>query len=373
MDKPKVRKPNQVMPEHLRDNGDPEKIALWKKYCQIQNDMHYHPERFYPVKSPDGEEGVIWLDLIQAKKYNKKKIRHLEGNERKRAQKIVEEKSAFFQSMKGKMGYLARQFNQHTVYKKSGMKDVAAYVPYVIELFGQFRTNEEVIKLIFEKYGYKLSAQRVSHVKLANKDEITRRQNEWAAKYVDMDVSQKRGRIERLAYLLMTNTEEYKKDNRFQIERSREIRAIIEQIRKEVEGDKLVVDVHGQIDVTATMNVNLSLQDLSKKISVNSFVVALVAAKRGVDPTYIMNQLTTSYYRNYSGFKRLNPGGYEPAPPSSLINTYDWDAIDKMHEGKNNDIPEAEVVEDNYEQKSLKERLQAMMAERKDNVQNGNK
>jgi hypothetical protein len=56
--------------------------------------------------------------------------------------------------------------------------------------------------------------------------------------------------------------------------------------------------------------------------------LALVAAKRGIDPTRLMTQLTSSYYNSLTGYGRYEPEK-QLVPPTDL--TYNWNEIERRH------------------------------------------
>jgi hypothetical protein len=370
MEQPRVKKYEESRPKHIKDD-DLEKIDQWKQYCRIKKEIQEHPRRFIEIKHPDTEGDTMWIDLVKPRPFVNKSIRHLPDKEKKQILELV----TYFARLKGKLGGLSRKINSINPVKYNTGKNTEPYIPYIIEFCGQWKTNEEVVKEVYKQHEYSITTRKVAEVRMSHKDEITKLQNEWAAKYEDMDIAKKRGRLERLAYLIATNTDEYKKDNKYSIERSKEIRALIEQVRKEVEGEKLSVDINGNINITATMNLNLSLQVLSSKVSVNSFIIALVAMKRGIDPMKLQNELMTSYYQNYAGYKQINHGQFQKKYPSNLINTYDWDVIAKVHENdeKEEDQPieEAIIVEETPTQIDIKKKLLDMIASKKEEFKNG--
>jgi hypothetical protein len=128
------------------------------------------------------------------------------------------------------------------------------------------------------------------------------------------------------------------------IEYARLMLQILDQIEKEVEGENININIQGQINVDMTIEVNKSLYEAQKRVPMNNMILAMVAAKRGIDPTKLMTQLTTSYYRNITGF-----GVYEPdkqlVHPVDL--TYNWNEIERKHRTKDKSvvIEDAQIVE----------------------------
>jgi hypothetical protein len=175
-----------------------------------------------------------------------------------------------------------------------------------------------------------------------NLKEIERLRDQYAADFSDLSLTKKRGRLDKLSVMFHTYYNKWKADER--LDYSRELRALIDQIKKEVEGELININVQGQINVDLTMEVNKTLAEAYRRVPVNNIILAMVAAKRGVDPTRLMAQLTSSYYHNTTGY-----GPYEPdkemVHPVDL--TYNWNDIERKHRTKDKSllmIEDAKIV-----------------------------
>ena len=238
-------------------------------------------------------------------------------------------------------------------------KDPATQETYwavVLEMMGQFKSNEEVKTAVKAAYGIELTPFKLNAFRQQNRDKIDKLKSEWEGSYDDFSITRKRGQVERLAYLLSTQLEKYKENDAYSTARSREIREIIKDIRLTVEGNKLQIDINGQIDITATVNMNMTLQQLTQRVSVNSFIIGMVASKRGLSAEGLMADLMTSYYRSWNGFIPVTQTD-EMVYPSNLINSYDWNVIKAKHENDAIQETPAKVVESTPAALDLKERL----------------
>ena len=68
----------------------------------------------------------------------------------------------------------------------------------------------------------------------------------------------------------------------FNVHKWKEIRAIIEQARKEVEGDELVLKVNGRIDVEATISMVMKNSVIMQDLTVIQMVMSRVCQRIGV-------------------------------------------------------------------------------------------
>lgn len=332
-------------------------INVYKDWYKKHKKLEERPDRYYRYEVPGSKE-VIEIDLQHAPLVVKKKLKRLPKKEQTKLQPLISE----FSREKARLGLLKKKWaNSNKSDKLASVASLDPFAATIIELCGQWKTNREVQQIIEEQYGFKVSEHRLLEFKKKNLDKINKLKSQWEGSYDEFSVTKKRGRIENLVYLLNTQRDEYKRSNTFPTLRSKEIREIIKQIKDEIEGNKLSIDVNGNINITASINMNMNIRDLTKRVSLNNFIVALVAGMRGVDQTKMMNRLTNSYYRAFNGFTQ-STGNETVVHPSDLINHYDWNAIQRKHEQKQ-DIQDAQIIEEQSEPKSvdLKEKLMELM------------
>ena len=348
------------VPDHVR-KGTKEVKQAYKEWTELKEKLHNHPKRWYSTPHREDPDRINEIDLIGA--FGNVKKWAVNASE----EQMVEIKDDWteLQKIKTEITRRKRIWDKSTSGNNLSIRGLEPYAAEVMELFGQWKSVTEVKKELYERWGYDISANKISKFKTINRDKIDKLRTEWESSYDDFDVARKRGRIERLAFLARTQMDKYQENNSHSVTHSREIRAIIEQIRKEVEGDRLAIDINGNIDVNTTINMNLSVQRLTQKVSINAFVVSLVAAKRGIDPIKLMGKLTTSFYNQYNGFTNMKDTTGEPEYPSNLIQTYDWNEIGKMHERGEvieYEVVEDEVVEDEAAIDSVKSKMMNMLA-----------
>ena len=112
------------------------------------------------------------------------------------------------------------------------------------------------------------------------------------------------------------------------IELSKELRAIIEQIRKEVKGEEIKLTVDGRIDINATIQANQTLHEFLQKLPINMIVIGLTAAKQGLNPASLIASLGNSYYSKFNGFAGAvtvqKSSGFERLDESALNSVKNW-------------------------------------------------
>jgi hypothetical protein len=226
----------------------------------------------------------------------------------------------------------------------------------IIDMFARYQTVEEV-KANLEKKGYSTAIDHIWKFFLNNRDIIDKKRAEFLRSAKDHFLATDAGRMETLAMLhqrfvgIFNDTYSTSNPNKTELRLlSQEIRAIIEQARKEIKGEEVKLTIDGKIDINASIQAAATIQDISKKLPINIIPIYLVATKQGIDPHLILSSLTNSFYKNFNGFRKLKNSG--PAPTTlDIIRNYDWNEISKYHSDK----PEDQTQETDYEEISFVE------------------
>lgn len=355
MSEEKINDTNIVTTPAILNNAPEEVMALYREWFKRYEALHADKSKYFLTHNVDGKE--FKLDLTTPIVHIKRILKTVPKSYHAK----ILRKASVIQKEKARLMSLRKQWMNYQFDPKSKI-DVTDSL--IVELLGQFKTNEEIIKVVFETFGVMISTNKIKSIKTKNLDKVNKLKSEWEGSYDEFSVTRKRGRIERLVYLLHTQTEQYKQSNTYPIPRSKEIREIIKQIKDEIEGNKIAIDINGTIDVTSTINMNMNLQQLTQRVSLNSFIVAMVAMKRGIDPTKLMNQLQNSYYKAYNGFSQMTPiEADKMIYPSNLINTYDWAAIEAKHKDDKDEVEEVQVIDEQPNPKTveLKNKLLDLM------------
>jgi hypothetical protein len=212
----------------------------------------------------------------------------------------------------------------------------------VIDLYARFFSVDEIVKIITDKWGLSINAPVVRKFYVDNKEKIDKLKAEFILSSKSIRVATDAGRMEILAKLAWEM--ETKFDKGKSIEVSKELRSILEQVRKEVKGDEIRLTIDGKIDINATIQANKTIHEALQKLPINMIVIGLTAAKQGLNPSSIIASLSNSYYAKFNGFNKLLDKA-EIQLPGQYIKTYNWEEIRKKNEENTIDVEAIEVFE----------------------------
>lgn len=251
----------------------------------------------------------------------------------------------------------------------------------IMEWYAKYSNHDEVKKNL-EAAGYVVSINDVIKFFLNNRDTIDKKRIEFIRSSKDHYLATDAGRMETLAMLhakfMQLFNDSYataKPDKNMLKALSQEIRAIVEQARKEIKGEEVKLTVDGHIDINASMQATLTIQDISKKMPIHIIPIYLVAAKMGIDPHSLLGSLTNSFYRKFNGFGVMDKNASVPNT-IDIIRNYDWNEISQYHRDKPiggdativdyEDIPFAEA----NKVQSKREKLQEILKSQRDDLAN---
>lgn len=315
-----------VLPDFL--NGcDDEAIHTWRRWMLISKKIDNDPERWYVVvdkktgktKEYDmkGNAGVVIKSAKQfgINKEEEDKIREI-GN---RIQKLQVEKATLY-----------KKWNRLVFNVKKGDDGVLAVRnAEILTLFGKFYTINEIHNIIKDKWGAGITLESLQKFAVQNKTKIDKAKADYVLNSKELRLATDAGRLEILSMLAFEMEKKFEKNQ--SIEVSKELRGIVEQIRKEVKGDEIKLTIDGKIDIQATIQANLTLNEVLQKLPINMIILGLVAAKQNVNPAALIASLGNSYYSKINGFSKLYDKS-EVQLPGKFIRQYDWDQLKRNHE-----------------------------------------
>jgi len=319
---------NITLPKEL-ENAPENVKGYYIKYIELSDSLKNSPIRYYTAIDGYGQSHTVdclavWSQIH--KKFNKlHKIPESDYAE-------VKERGLKLGLLKVQKGKWNRKWN-NAINKGGKHKSIFEMRKGdILEEFGKYKNIDQMHKILHE-WGFKENRNAVSKFYYANIDEIKGRRARFASTEKDFYLSTTAGRVESLSYLYYELLELFQSNKN--VRYASEVRAVIEQVRKEINGDEIRLTIDGKIDITASIQANRSLQELNKKIPVNMIVVGIVAAKKGLNQADIMSQLTNSFYKNFNGFLGNTPDDSELEYPSHFIKSYDWGHIENLHKDKN--------------------------------------
>lgn len=257
----------------------------------------------------------------------RKMIAHLPQEE----QENILAQATVVRKLQGKVSSLKRkafnikQFGPYS-WQESVLDDRAAEL---LEYFGRFYSAAEVHRIVTTEWGFDVNYTTIDNFRKRHIDRIKEKQEEYKRDYSDIRLGHKRSRLDELQYLYSHRKAKYESTS--SKEDYKLLLQTIEQIRKEVEGDKLTIDGHLTMDVEHTVNLHIQ-NEVLKHVVINDIIVARLAAKLSVDSRVLINKLHKSYYAKFTGFGTTVDTDFEEVPiyPSKFV--YNFDDLNKQNE-----------------------------------------
>lgn len=313
-------------PDYIQE-GSSDLIEAFVQYEYARRVLDQHPDRWYTFKNKQGRRETIDLKVrtvrtpILSKYGSEENVKEAEEIQAVVLMRLIEDVSE----------------KKHTLHKairsqKNRGAAIGIYTERLLELFGKFNPIEEIVKIIKAEAGTELGIIELTQFYNTNKALIEKRKEDYLRSSNQYKIATDAGRLEILNSLLTDSLLKYK--NRLEEGKdaiakaySQEIRAIIEQARKEVKGNELKLTVDGKIDISATLHGVENSDRVMRCIPINSMVIGLVAAKVGMNPTVLISQLASSYYSDFNGFNKMILGKENIQLPGEYIRNYDWDVL----------------------------------------------
>lgn len=336
-----------VYPDYIADQSVTVK-KMWEEWSEMGERIDSHPYRFFTVVHPKTHENKIF-DLKNSKGlvgYHLKQF----GASQKDYDEAMKHKDNIYKLQKQK-ALLYRRWSKEAFSGKQGDRTVLN-IKYgeILDMFGSYYSTNEVYKAIND-WGFTINQERLKQFQLDNKEKIQAKKLEYLTKKNDFKLATDTGRLEVLSKLANENMDKYDKTQ--SIAYSREVRALLEQIRKEVKGEEIRLTIDGRIDINATIAANKTMNEVFSKLPINLMVIGLTAAKAGINPATMMNKLAQSYYSKWNGFAKVDDKNAIDLP-GKYIKNYDWNMIKQVNEREQEeeniqDVEHEEIFENNVE------------------------
>nr|DAK52156.1 MAG TPA: hypothetical protein [Caudoviricetes sp.] len=319
--------------------------------------------RFFVFEGKDGEEITADLKSYSAKGFI---LRH--GGKESDVKKAQRHKEMYVIPLIEEIKRCKEVFND--IYRKEMLSSVTPEImSYIVKLFGEMNGVDDVQKILKEEKKIKLTQKELQAIFAKKKAEIESKRAVFLASSNQYKVATEAGRLQIINTIIIDLQHRYQKYLAEEKEEKalifeREIRNMLEQARKEVKGNELKLTVDGKIDIVATLHGQENVSRVFRTLPINSIIIGLVAAKSGLDPTVLVHQLATSYYKDFNGFNKTILGREKIMLPGDLIRAANWDELEKQNQKFLDEMTPYEVQEATYiddERKaSVKDRLKAL-------------
>lgn len=199
-----------------------------------------------------------------------------------------------------------------------GLTYLEGYEDDVLDKFSKFWSVEEIHKYLSLDIGRPVSISTLEKFRIQKRLDIQKGQDEYLKTTDELRFVHKKSRLEELSLLYNQNKQIWDKSGRALDYRN--LLQTMEQIRKEVEGDNLNVNVKGKLDIELTLNTHIQ-QELLQKLTLMDIIVSRIAAKQNINPQYLLFRLNTSLYSKFSGAQPITEEdlNQEPFYPSSMM------------------------------------------------------
>lgn len=319
--------------------------------------------RFFVFEGKDGEEITADLKSYSAKGFI---LRH--GGKESDVKKAQRHKEMYVMPLIEEIKRCKEAFND--IYRKEMLSSVTPEImTYIVKLFGEMNGVDDVQKILKEEKKIKLTQKELQAIFAKKKAEIESKRAVFLASSNQYKVATEAGRLQIINTIIIDLQHRYQKYLAEEKEEKalifeREIRNMLEQARKEVKGNELKLTVDGKIDIVATLHGQENVSRVFRTLPINSIIIGLVAAKSGLDPTVLVHQLATSYYKDFNGFNKTILGREKIMLPGDLIRAANWEELEKQNQKFLDEMTPYEVQEPTYiddERKaSVKDRLKAL-------------
>lgn len=319
--------------------------------------------RFFVFESKDGEEITADLKSYSAKGFI---LRH--GGKESDVKKAQRHKEMYVMPLIEEIKRCKEVFND--IYRKEMLSSVTPEImSYIVKLFGEMNGVDDVQKILKEEKKIKLTQKELQAIFAKKKAEIESKRAVFLASSNQYKVATEAGRLQIINTIIIDLQHRYQKYLAEEKEEKalifeREIRNMLEQARKEVKGNELKLTVDGKIDIVATLHGQENVSRVFRTLPINSIIIGLVAAKSGLDPTVLIHQLATSYYKDFNGFNKTILGREKIMLPGDLIRAANWEELERQNQKFLDEMTPYEVQEPTYiddERKaSVKDRLKAL-------------
>jgi hypothetical protein len=213
----------------------------------------------------------------------------------------------------------------------------------LLELFGKMYDIADVLKIVNMEWGIPINHQNLMGFKVKYQDDIRKLVDIHKTSYHNIRLGIKKSRLEELSYIYKKAKETWTDANKR--EDLKVLLTILEQIRKEAEGDKLTIE--GKVDISYEHNINDHLmKEVFATTNLKEIILGRVAAKMGVNPVRLMFSLQNSYYKKFSNVL----GDMDEKDQDGMIYpsqlSYDFERIGKKFLARDREIEDAVIVDE---------------------------
>lgn len=298
----------------------PKKIVnkkAYQEYIKLKEEYDNHPFRVIQTSDPE-----IIINTPTATTIKKRKIVNLP----KREIEEILKKNKIIQSIRFRLNQIEKKAYGGT--NKTLLLDEIR--DDLIDKFSRYYSTKEVHKYVIEELGYgNFTYGEIRVFEYKSRPRIDELKKEYEKNYKDITIGEKRSRLNTINYLLLDRMQIYQKTH--VREDSKEARALLEQARKEVEGDKIHLNIDGSIDINTTLILTKEHREVVfKDMIIGQMIISRVASRLKQNSAFLQDRLMNGYYSKFNGFsKNDNLSQNSPKFPSDMV--YNFAEIQENH------------------------------------------
>lgn len=293
----------------------------YESYLEYKKRTQEHRNRYFQTS----EEGlIIDLGAYGGFEYSSRpKIKHLPIAEQNKAKAAFEN----YKRLIGKMSTWKRKAFKIPINQVQDSQILDLRSTEVFELFARMYSVDEVHQIINQQWDVTVQRSTIETFRRIHLGEIRERQIEKSKNLDDIRLGWKKSRLEELSSLYMDRKAKYvtsRSPNEYKL-----LLQTIEQIRREVEGDKFTIEADMTLKIEETINYHIN-QELMKNLNILQIVLARVGSRQQLSPLYLLYRLQNSFYAKHTGFKGIIKEDEEIELPSRMV--YDFDELGRLNE-----------------------------------------
>jgi hypothetical protein len=181
----------------------------------------------------------------------------------------------------------------------------------LIDYFTRYFSVHEVLRIVKEDWSFnRCERSDIESFYKEYREEIKAAQEEYKNSIDEIRLVYKRSRLDELLDLYNDRRLIYIKQRKQSDYRL--LLMTLEQVRKEVEGERVTVDAAFKVQLEKEATVHQ--EEIMRTLPIKMMILSLVAGRAGQNPQLLMSKLAESYYAKYTGY-------------SGQIKAYDGDDI----------------------------------------------
>lgn len=324
----------------IPNDVDPNKLELFKEYCKLKIEWE-KMDRTFKV------DDKVTLNFPRVRKKDLEYIK----DQPEKVQREINKKRKEVQTHLVRMMHAKSRITKKS--KKEVRDELEDMSSELIELFGRDYSVAEVHKILKDR-NINIAYPVLLRFAKRNDDKIKELRSKWREEIDDVSISIKRSRLEKLNLLLNDLLQHYEDATPLnKLSYSKEIRGILEQARKEVEGEELKLTVTGRIDIEATISSYLNESQILRDLTIHQMVISRVATRLGIPSMAIIERLANSFYSSFNGFKPNNDLSTKILYPSAT----NYDILELEEKSKQFENKQFEPAVTEIKHKQTKERV----------------